>query len=457
MIKISAARRLNKLATEVRGLMKQLHVPGVVVGVCHKGKERYRGFGVANAETGVPADEDTLFQVGSISKTFLAQASVMLAEAGKLDLDAPVKRYLPELRLKSRTAQEKVTMRHLLTHTGGWFGDYFNDLGAGNDALSRMVEQLASLPQITPFGSLWSYNNAGFYLAGRVVEKISGKPYEAVIKEMIFGPLGMTNSWFFAEDVISRRFAVGHNHIKGKIRVARPWAMGRAVHPAGGITCSARDLMKYARFHMGDGRLPGGKRLLSAKGMAALHSPLLHATGQKSMALSWFVTRVDGLDTISHSGGTNGQQTDLRVIPAEKFASLVFTNGSYSGGILAAVGNGMLREFFSVRPPARKTVGLPSGELRQYCGRYATPDFEVNLSVSGKGLLLKMTDKGGFPTPDSKPELQPPPSRASFHEADKITLLDAPYKDSPAEFIRGRNGKVAHLRLFSRIYPRTSR
>ncbi|HAT72034.1 MAG TPA: penicillin-binding protein [Elusimicrobia bacterium] len=434
--------------------MKKMCVPGMALGIFHKGREYYSGLGVTSIETELPVDADTLFQIGSITKTFLAQAAVMLAEKGKLDLDAPIRRYLPEFKLKDSSTAVKVTMRHLLTHTGGWFGDYFNDFGSGDDALKRMVEEVGRLPQITPFGKIWSYNNSGFYVAGRVLEKVAGKAFEKLIHELIFAPLAMDNSFFSADDAISRRFAVGHKFVKGKVKVARPWAIGRAAHPAGGVVCSARDLMKYARFHMGDGRLTGGKRLISRKGMKALHTPLFHATGDKSVALSWFVAPLGKASVISHSGGTNGQQTQLNIVPQEKYASIIFTNGNRGSAAAMYVYRSALKEFLARSPEKKQYLTLPPKEVSCYLGQYVLPDTEIKIFRKKNSVIAQLVDKGGFPTPKDKPEQQPSPSRIAFYGQDKIEMQDLPYKGSTGEFIRDEKGKVSYLRLFSRVHVR---
>ena len=260
-----------------RAAMERWHVPGVVVGVSREGDEEVAGLGVTSIEHPLPVDDLTLFQIGSITKTFTGTLVMRLVEAGEIDLDEPVRTYLPELRLGDDDVARRVTMRHLLTHTGGWEGDYFDDLGLGDDALTRMVAALAELPQVTPLGEVWSYNNAGFYIAGRVVEVVTGKTFEAAMHELVLDPLELAMTFFFADDVMTRRFSVGH-HIEGEdVSVARPWLIGRSANPAGGLVSTARDLLRYARFHMGDGESGDGKRLLTAESMALMRRPHIAA------------------------------------------------------------------------------------------------------------------------------------------------------------------------------------
>src|ERR1044071_6967307 len=125
----------NKIARKIIAEMKRLKVPGVAIGVWHRGKEYAEGFGVTSVEHPLPVTAATLFQTGSISKTFTGTMIMKLVEDGKVDLDAPVRAYLPDFKVQDSDVSERVTVRHLLTHTGGWVGDYFNDFGNGEDAL----------------------------------------------------------------------------------------------------------------------------------------------------------------------------------------------------------------------------------------------------------------------------------------------------------------------------------
>lgn len=224
--------KFREMCAQVVQDMERLHVPGAVVGVLFEGEEQIRGFGVTSVDHPLPVYAATLFQIGSITKTFVGTLIMRLVEQGKVALDAPLRTYLPDLRLSDASVAERVTLRHLLTHTGGWVGDYFDDCGFGDDALAQIVARVANLPQLTPLGEVWSYNNSGFYLAGRVIEVVTGRPFETAMQELILDPLGMKQSFFFAHDVITKRFAVGHNVKEDIPEVANPWSIGRAAHPA---------------------------------------------------------------------------------------------------------------------------------------------------------------------------------------------------------------------------------
>src|SRR5215213_3644320 len=127
--------KFRRISKKIVSEMKRLRVPGVAVGIYHKGNEFTAGFGVTSLEHPLPVIADTLFQTGSISKTFTGTLLMMLVEQGKVDLDAPVRKYIRDFKVKDKQVSKKVTVRHLLTHMGGWVGDYFNDFGNGDDAL----------------------------------------------------------------------------------------------------------------------------------------------------------------------------------------------------------------------------------------------------------------------------------------------------------------------------------
>jgi CubicO group peptidase (beta-lactamase class C family) len=243
------------LAEMVRTSMERHRVPGVAVGL-YDGEEEYvASFGVTSVENPLEVTPETLFQIGSTTKTLTGTAIMALVERGMLDLDEPVRTYLPNLRLSDEDVSRRVTMRQLLTHVGGWVGDVFEDTGGGDDALEKIVERLADAPQLTPLGEVYSYNNSAFYLAGRVVEVLSGKTFETAARELVLDPLGMDESFFFPGEVMTRRFAVGHLVKGGEPAVSRPWVVPRNAAPAGGLASSAKDQLRYARFYLGDGQL----------------------------------------------------------------------------------------------------------------------------------------------------------------------------------------------------------
>jgi CubicO group peptidase (beta-lactamase class C family) len=232
-------KTFHDLCGKTSDLMKSYQVPGVALGVVVGGEAFAQGFGVTSLEHPLPVTLDTLFQIGSTTKTITTTALMRLVEQGLVNLDKPVKGYLKGFRVKDKIASDKVTVKQLLNHTSGWLGDYFEDTGDGDDALKKYVAKMAKLEQQTPLGEVWSYNNAAFCLAGFLIEQITKKPYEFALKELVLEPLGLSQSLFFPSQVMLKRFAVGHSIKKledgeEQVITASPWPIPRSSNAAGG-------------------------------------------------------------------------------------------------------------------------------------------------------------------------------------------------------------------------------
>src|SRR5690242_5458997 len=198
---------------------------------------------------------DTLFLIGSVTKTFTATAVMRLVADGKVALDAPVRRYVPELVLADERAAGQITVLNLLNHTSGLDWGVIGDFGEGDDALARYVSALTGLPLIAPPGARASYSQAGFNLAGRIVEKVTGLTFEKAVTSLVFDPVGLSGSFFDRDDIMTRRFAVGHNRGEDRtVSIGRLWRRSRGDNPGGGIASSAADMLRWARFHLGSRR-----------------------------------------------------------------------------------------------------------------------------------------------------------------------------------------------------------
>ena len=441
----------KKIARKIVSEMKRLQVPGVAIGIWHKGKEYAEGFGVTSVEHPLPVTPDTLFQTGSISKTFTGTILMQLAEQGKVDLDIPVRTYIKNFKLSNKRVAANVTVRQLLTHMGGWVGDYFNDFGNGDDALEKMVKDIARLPQIHPLGKIWSYNNTGFNIASRIIEVVTGKPYEQAVQEMLFDPIGLQMSFFYPSDLFfTHRFVVGHQKVKNKIQVARPWAIGRASNGVGGVLSTVRDLLEYARFHMGNGK----KNVISGKSLRAMRVPQADAGPRGLMGITWFIRKVGDVTLYAHGGATNGQQAYFFFIPDKEFALAILTNSDDGGIITSGITNYTLDLYFNAKSKLPTPIEKTANELKEYAGRYLIGIECFDLKVKGRHLIYHHIPLGGFPTPDTPPGPAMPRMRFSFYEKDKVIGLDEPYKDALGDFLRDEHGTLQFFRVGGRAHKK---
>jgi CubicO group peptidase (beta-lactamase class C family) len=441
----------SNLIGRAHTLIAEHNIPGAAVGVWHDGATAAAGVGVTSVANPLPVTAETRFQIGSITKTVVATATMRLVEQGALDLDAPLRTYIPGLRLRDPEAQERATLRTVFTHTGGWVGDFFDDLGWGDDALRRMVdERMPAVPQEHPFGALFSYNNAGYYLAGRAIERVSGRTFEEAIAELALRPLGMASSAFFPWDVMLHRFAAGHIQREGGPTVADPWPLGRASHPPGGIVSTVGDLLRYAQAHVGD------PLLLAPESQARMQEVQVSTIGDyEQMCVTWFTNRLsDGAPVFRHGGGTNGQIAGFWVVPARRFALAVLTNAS-NGGILArelylqAIG-----DYLGLADPEPPPVALPAERLQAATGRYTSALADAVVELRDGELLLQQLPKGGFPRPDSPPGPTPLPAPLRFTDERCVVVPAGPFQGARGEFGGWESGRPAWLRFGARARRR---
>jgi CubicO group peptidase (beta-lactamase class C family) len=449
----------RELDAKIRAGMERYAVPGVAVGVLYRGVEYVRGYGVTNVDDPVPVDGDTVFRVASTTKTFTGTAVMRLVERGRLRLDAKVRAYLPGFRTADPSAAARVTVRQLLNHTAGWVGDYFPDTGQGDDALARYVAGIARLPQLTPPGEVFAYNNAATSVAGRVIEVVTGMPYETAIRELVTGPLGLTHSRFFAAELAGFDLAAAHDVVDGK-PVAGPafYPVPRGIHPAGGLLSSARDQLRYARFHLGDGRVPGGgPRLLTRRSLVAMRShPGPGGTlfvELDGAGVTWMLRpSAQGPRVVQHGGDLPGHHSGFLMVPARGFALTVLTNSEGGPALLddLFVGDWALRRFAGISNlPARPRL-LSRRELAAYEGTY------TSLAVGDDGVpqetvLDIVGDRGQLLLPEAG-------LRLAFYRRDYCVLRDEAGRpleeDARVNFVRGADGQVAWLRLGGRLWRR---
>lgn len=455
---------MSDLQEFVTAKAAELEVPGAAVGVLVDGREETAFTGVTSVENPLEVDAATLFQFGSTGKTYTATAVMRLVERGEVDLDATVRTYVPELRLKDEACAEQVTVLQLLNHTAGWQGDSLKDTGDGDDCLERFVASMADLEQVTPLGATVSYNNASLSLAGHLVARVTGSTYEQAVRDLLLEPLGMGATFFFPKEVISRRFAVGHTrHDDGRVTVDRPWALPRSGAPAGGMSATVGDQLAWARFHLGDGTAADGTRLLSQESLRRMQEPTVEMPGSAlgdAVGISWLLEDVGGVRTVGHGGTTNGQHSSFTMVPSRGFAVTCLTNGAPGGPQLNdAVGKWALEHYLGVKAVPPVPEQRPADALAEFTGDYETIAVELSLVAVDGQLDAKVTYKpealaqlreAGEDAPDESPVYR----LGLLPGGDRYVVVGGAADGMRGYFSRDAQGRVDGVHLGGRLAER---
>lgn len=453
---------IDDLGQVLNEYASRLKVPGASAAVLADGREQRAGYGVTSIENPLPVNEQTLFQSGSIGKTFTATAILRLAERGDLELDAPVRRYVPTLRLKDADALAAVTVAHLLNHTAGWDGDFLVNTGPGDDALARYVERMIEIDQVTPVGATVSYNNTSLSLAGRIIELITGTTFEQAMADLVLGPVGLKETFFSADDIMTRRFAVGHQrHQDGRITVLRPWGMSRASSPAGGMSTTAADLIRWGRFHLGDGRAADGTRVLSAELLQRMQQPTVSMAGSAlgdHVGISWLLRDVDGVRIVGHGGDTLGQHAELVLVPSRGLVFTCLSNSSPDGPALnTEMARWALGTFAGVDDRDPEPGLRDPASLAEYEGTYETVAAVCTITAEGDRLMARSSIK-----PEMLKELgvedpgedEPIPLGLIGTEGDRYVVTSGPAKGMLGYFQRDTRGTIEAVHLGGRLAER---
>lgn len=341
------------------------------------------GYGLASVDTGAPLTPDMLFRLGSTTKMFTASAVVGLALEGKLDLNAPVSRYISGL----DPTIGQLTANQLLSHTSGlhdeapMFGSH-DDAALGNGIHAWKADFLFAPP-----GRIYSYSNPGYWLAGYLAETVNGKPYADVIAERIFAPLGMQRSTLRPAMAMTWPLAQGHEIRDGHPAVIRPAADNASGWPAGSIFSSALELSRFVIAFMNDGRLDG-RQVLPQKLIAIMSSP--HAEipgGDQHYGYGFELSASRGVHWVEHGGSRAGYGSTIRMAPDRKFAVIIVANRSGSGmpKLADAISEAVLAlDPKSEREPAAHP--LTTEELHRCAGAYVNGTSKVELEPDGGAL-----------------------------------------------------------------------
>jgi CubicO group peptidase (beta-lactamase class C family) len=317
----------------VRSEMEAQRIPGLALGIVHGDRiVHVQGFGHAD-RAGRQVTPETPFLIGSVTKSFTALAIMQLSEAGQVQLDAPVQRYLPWWRVADPDASTRVTVRHLLYQVSGLSkatGNAYATSGDTHDsALEDRVRALRDAELTQPVGTTWQYSNANYWTLGMIVQAVSGQSYETYVQQHIFNPLQMGNSYTSRTEAVQNGLPTGHRYWYG-FPVASELPFDRGGLGSAGLSSSAQDMTRYLGLYLNQGRV-GSTALVSPAGAAELQRAGV-PTGLDgvSYAMGWDVGAAYGLPTISHDGSGFDSHANVVLIPDRGWGVVVLENGENS-------------------------------------------------------------------------------------------------------------------------------
>ncbi len=416
---------LSSIDKVIQSSIDEWKVPGAAISIVRNQSVVYmKGFGTREIRTSQPVTPDTIFQIGSCTKAFTSAAIAMLVDQGKMQWDGKVNAYLPFFHLYDPEADEHVTIRDLLTHRTGLPGADLVWYGSTVDR-DELIRRVAHIEPRTGFRTHFEYQNLMFLTAGQAAAHAADNSWDALVRERIFGPLGMNDSTTSTiEAQKSANKATPHEeNPDGSVR-AVPWRNIDNVGPAGSIVSNARDMAKWVTMQLNDGMYEQN-RLISKKNMQEMHEPqMVIATGsglateffpgstQLSYGLGWFVQDYRGHQLILHPGDIDGFAALVVLIPeiqtgyflvinstslcrqvlcyqiADKLLNL--PDGDWSGHFHKLATDQKAEEEKARAWESARTPGThPSHDLSAYAGQFGNPAYDrADISLESGKLVL---------------------------------------------------------------------
>jgi CubicO group peptidase (beta-lactamase class C family) len=368
--------------------LKDTSLPGATVAVVSGGRVIYtKGYGTANVETNAPMTPDLLFRLGSTTKMFTAAALASLADRGAVDLRKPVGDYIKGL----HPSIARVTGHQLLSHTSGILDEApmhgsHDETALMNNVLSWKEDRFFTEP-----GRIYSYSNPGYWLAGALIEAVSGKLYADQLHETIFAPLGMTRTTLRPTVAMTYPLAQGHDVVDGKAVVVRPFANNAASWPAGSIFSSADDLARFVVAFVGGGRVDG-KQAIAPKVIEMLSTPSARIPGSNNeYAYGLNVSTQRGVRVIQHGGSRSGYGSGITMVPEKQFGVIFL--GNRGGASLPRTARKAMDIVLALPAPTTDAAGVPAPlteqEMAAYAGVYSQGPRTMEVVRKDGKLFLK--------------------------------------------------------------------
>jgi CubicO group peptidase (beta-lactamase class C family) len=333
----SAVNRVlaDSLDPFVRGLVDEGYLPGIAIAVVTRDGPAYlRGFGVRDVRTREPVTPQTGFYIASSTKSFTGTLAALLHQRGVISLDAPLSRYLPELRMNAPLSADSVTLRSLLTHTSGLRNEpvVFRTAFSGVHDDATLIRLLG---QSTPIPRAYSYDNLGYVVAALAMERATGRDWQDLLRDEVFRPLGMMHTTARVSEAKAAGWPLASPHLTGSdstIRIALE-KQDNTMHPAGGMFTTAEDLVRWVQAQLNGGRMDGRQVLpeaviREAHTPTAMHTDTFYRYVRTGYGLGWQSADYEGERMIHHFGGFQGWQAHISFLPERGIGVVVLINDS---------------------------------------------------------------------------------------------------------------------------------
>lgn len=301
--------------------MSQNQIPGVAVAIYYQGQDHYYNFGVADTSTNQPVTQNTIFELGSVSKSITATLLGICVEQGKCHLNDPVTKFLPALASNNNNAINQVTLQELATHTAS-FPRMSEDFGVADptaaNANTQLMSDLSQWQPSYPIGTQYQYSNIGFGLLGEAVSNALGTNYSDAISQYIFQPLNMSNSFVAVPADQMNHYAQGYNE-QGD---PAPHYQTSAWPGGGGVRSTSADMLQYLKANLG--ALNISPQLSAA--MNLTEQGYFNVNPNFTQGLSWQLKNIQNLNVINKNGMNQGFNTYVAMVPQQKIAIVVLAN-----------------------------------------------------------------------------------------------------------------------------------
>lgn len=452
---------LAGLESRIGLILDEYQTPGAVIGVLYRGEVTELAYGVKDITAAVPVTSDTVFQCGSLTKSWTALAFLQLVDEGKAALDAPVRSYLPRFQVADPAVSDKVTPRQLLNHTSG-IEESYGDPGEDDDVYERMVAAIADAPQVSPLGSVHGYSAAlGYAILARVMEVIYGEPWHLIMTNRLFTPLGAASTHAWREEVDPARVARGHlirSLEEGPIPTPVD-DLPRAFGAGGGITSTVSDVLALAHVYLHAGLAPNGQRIVSAAAIREMMTSRVPIPDPYTLGREWALGLVvdnwHRHTVYGHDGSTIGQNARMRILPDDDVALVLLSNGGPREGRHREIFNLILAQLGTATIPP---LPIPDPALTldpaRYVGVYERPGtrFEV---TSEHGRLQLHLDVDPMRAAIMGTRNRITHDLLPVDDTHFVLPPNTPLEDKQTAAIVGfRDGRAQYLHTNARLHPR---